>query len=184
MDSDPAADRRVARLRERLQALDPVDERERVSVARTLAELERLPRPFDRDDDPVHVTASAIVSGPRGILLHHHKRLAMWLQPGGHVDGDEEPEEAALRETAEETGVAAHHPHGGPEIVHVDVHDVPNGHTHLDVRYLVHAGDVDPAPAVGESPHVAWFPFDRALAVADPGLVGALAALRRRGLVA
>lgn len=174
-------DERVTALRLALASLSPVDEREAASLVRTLAELERLPRPFDRDTDPVHVTASAIVSGPRGILLHHHKRLGMWLQPGGHVDADEAPHEAALRETIEETGVAGRHPHGRPDVIHVDVHEVPNGHTHLDIRFLLLADDVDPAPPEGESPLVAWFSFDSALAIADAGLVGALAALRARG---
>ena len=31
--------------------------------------------PFDRDADPTHVTGSALVVGPRGVLLHRHKRL-------------------------------------------------------------------------------------------------------------
>ena len=41
---------------------------------------------------------------PRGILLLVHRRLGIWLQPGGHVDPGETPWEAARRETVEETG--------------------------------------------------------------------------------
>jgi 8-oxo-dGTP pyrophosphatase MutT (NUDIX family) len=47
-----------------------------------------------------------VVDGERVLLLFHAK-LAMWLPPGGHVDPDELPDEAAVREVLEETGVQA-----------------------------------------------------------------------------
>ena len=153
----------------------PVDEREAESVARFLAELDRLERPFDEHADPVHVTGSAVVVGPRGVLLHLHKRLGLWLQPGGHIDPGETPEEAALREVREETGFVC----ADPRFVHVDVHPGGRGHTHLDVRYLVEA-DGDPSPAEGESQDVRWFAWDEAIAMADPGLRGLLSHMRPR----
>jgi 8-oxo-dGTP pyrophosphatase MutT (NUDIX family) len=165
-------------LRAAVAALHLSDTRGRASQARFLDELDRLPRPFDEDADPVHVTASAVVAGPRGILLHRHKRLGIWLQPGGHIDPGEDPAAAALREVAEETGVAAEHHADGPLLLHLDVHDAPRGHVHLDLRYLLTAGDVDPAPGADESPDVAWFALPDALGLADPGLVGALRPLR------
>ena len=154
-----------------------MDERERESVGRMLAELERLPRPFDRDADLTHFTASAIVIGPRGVLLHRHKLLGLWLQPGGHIDAGEEPAAAALREAAEETGLELRL-HDG-RLFHVDVHGAARGHTHLDLRYVVEAGDQDPAPPPGESQDVRWFGWEEAVALADAGLVGALRKLRR-----
>ena len=39
------------------------------------------------------------------ILLMYNKKLNKWLQPGGHIEGKEIPEETAIRETFEETGV-------------------------------------------------------------------------------
>lgn len=155
-----------------------VDDRERDSVERFLAETARLAAPFDEHADPVHVTASAIVVGERGTVLHLHKRLGRWLQPGGHIDAGETPPAAALREAAEETGLAVAHPPGGVRLVHVDVHPGPKGHTHLDVRYLLYAPDVDPDPGEEESPFVRWFDWDEAVAVADPGLRAALESLR------
>lgn len=174
--ADPAAT--VVRVRRAVAGRTPVDDREARSVTRTLAEFDRLGQPLDEHADPVHLTASAIVVGPRGTLLHRHKRLGIWLQPGGHIDPGEEPEDAALRETAEETGITARHPEAGPRLVHVDVHDGGRGHTHLDLRYLLLAGPQDPAPAAGESPAVRWFDWDAAVAAADPGLVAALRHLR------
>ena len=160
-----------------MRAVDVPDRRTARSRAAFLAALARLPRPFDEDADPTHVTASALVVGPRGVLLHRHKRLGIWMQPGGHVDPGEAPWDAAVRETVEETGLAACHPDGGPALVHVDVHPAPRGHTHLDLRYLLHA-DGDPEPPADESQAVDWFGWSDAEHVADPGLVGALRAVR------
>lgn len=169
----------VELVRTAVAARVPVDEREALSRQRLLAELDRLPRPCDEHADPVHVTASAIVVGPRGVLLHLHKRLGLWLQPGGHIDAGESPAEAALREVLEETGLRGMHATTPPAIAHVDVHPGPKGHTHLDLRYVIRA-DGDPNPGADESADVRWFDWDEAIAIADAGLVGALRALRPR----
>lgn len=51
--------------------------------------------------------ASVFVVNPvdKKILLCHHQRFNRWVQPGGHIEDNELPEETALRETYEETGV-------------------------------------------------------------------------------
>jgi 8-oxo-dGTP pyrophosphatase MutT (NUDIX family) len=160
----------------------PVDEQERVSLIafiEQLDRLDRLDRPFAEDGGPVHVTSSAIVVGARGVILHKHKRLGIWIQPGGHIDEGEDPADAAVREVLEETGLKTTHFTGSPTIVHVDVHPAPKGHTHLDLRYLLRGPDADPEPPAGESPDVAWFSFEDALSVADVGLAGMLAAGQR-----
>lgn len=155
------------------------DAREARSVQEVRARLLVLEHPFDRAADPVHVTASAVVVGARGVLLHRHRRLHRWLQPGGHVDPGEWPQDAARRETEEETGIPAEHPVTGPLLVHVDVHAAADGHTHLDLRYLLWAPPVDPAPPAGESQQVAWFSWAEASEVADDALAGALTTARR-----
>jgi 8-oxo-dGTP pyrophosphatase MutT (NUDIX family) len=161
-------------------ARDPVDDRERQSIERFVAEVDRLERPFDEHADPVHITASSVIVGPRGIVLHRHKTLGIWVQPGGHIDPGETPWDGALRETIEETGLPARLAGDGPQLVHVDVHPGPRGHTHLDLRYLVDADDADPAPPPEESQDVAWFDWDEALAVAEPGMAGLLRAMAAR----
>jgi 8-oxo-dGTP pyrophosphatase MutT (NUDIX family) len=161
-----------------VDAILPVDPREGASKEQVLAGLAK-PRPFSEHADATHVTASAIVVGPQGVLLHFHKKLHLWLQPGGHIEENEAPWDAAQREVLEETGLRAL-PHGGESrVFHVDVH--PAGmHVHLDLRYLLFASG-SPAPAPGESQLVRWFSWDEAFAIADAGLIGALrvAATRR-----
>ena len=152
----------------------PADLRERRSRRLLLAGLGRLRQPFQRLAGPVHVTGSAIVAGGRGTLLHRHRRLGTWLQPGGHLEPGETPWQAALREAQEETGLELRLPARSPRLVHVDVHPAPGGAALLDLRYLLLGPDVDPCPPPGESQEVRWFTWPEAVRLADPGLAGAL----------
>jgi len=165
-------------VRAALGAHVPAPGRETRALARILRALDTLARPFDEQAGPEHVTGSAVVVGRRGTVLHMHKRLHRWLQPGGHLLAGEGPGEAAWRESQEETGLELAHPMAGPRLIHVDVHDAANGHTHFDLRYLLLAPDRDPAPPPGESPEARWFGWEEAGAVADEALVGALDAAR------
>ena len=54
-----------------------------------------------------HFTATGFVVQDGATLLHHHPKLAMWLPPGGHVEENEDPVQAVLREVEEETGIRA-----------------------------------------------------------------------------
>ena len=47
---------------------------------------------------------ACIVSGGK-ILLMHHTKLDKWLFPGGHIDPNETPDKAIVREVKEETGL-------------------------------------------------------------------------------
>jgi 8-oxo-dGTP pyrophosphatase MutT (NUDIX family) len=170
----------VEGVRAGLEGHPTADAREARSKQWVLGALAELGQPFDEHAGPVHVTASAVVVGPRGTVLHLHKRLGRWLQPGGHLNPGEGPWEAARREAEEETGLRLSHLAEGPRLIHVDVHPAANGHTHLDLRYLVLASDEDPVPPPGESPVARWFGWDEAVAEADDALVGALLAARRQ----
>lgn len=54
-----------------------------------------------------HFCASAFIINPynKKILLVKHKKNRRWTQPGGHMEPYETPEETALREVYEETGL-------------------------------------------------------------------------------
>ncbi len=160
----------------------PASPREIASLKRIRHMSGWLRRPLDEHDDPYHLTASAIITdGAGSVVLHKHKRLGIWLQPGGHIDDGEHAADAALREVTEETGLAAVHPGGEPTLLHVDVHEGPRGHVHLDLRYLLFApANAVFAPAEDESADVAWFTPAAALQVADQSLALAVTALGDR----
>ena len=156
----------------------------RASRHHLLVALGRLAHPFDRESDLTHVTGSGLIIGPRGVVLHRHKRLGLWLQPGGHLEPGETPWDAARRESEEETGLrlAWSGPvvDGRPVLAHLDVHPGGRGHVHLDLRYLLAVlGDDTPAPPEGESQDVRWFAWEEARRVADPGLVALLRPIDR-----
>ena len=150
------------------------------SPARDDAErlLRTAPDPFDRTA-PEHVTASALVvdASNRRVLLVHHAKLGLWVQPGGHVEAqDERVSHAALREAREETGVG--------EIIlssavlHVDRHAAPclppGAGVHLDLLHLCVAPD-DAVPTVSsESTDVRWFDVDALPDDVVPGLADRL----------
>lgn len=158
----------------------PVDERERESIEKFLTDVPHLAEPYDEELGLVHVTASAIVVNDAGdkVALHLHKRLGMWLQPGGHIDAGETPAQGALREAEEETGLPVRHEQDNGLFVHVDVHAGPKGHTHHDLRYVIRAPEVPMNPGEGESPDARWFTWDEALEIADVGLFGGLLATK------
>lgn len=176
---EPVPTEAATALRSTLRQHRAGDPRESLSLDIMLSELGRLERPFDQTADATHVTASAIVVGQRGTVLHRHRRLHRWMQPGGHVEVGETPEESAVRECREETGLTVVHPARGPLLVHVDVHRAARGHVHMDLCYLVQAPDEDPAPGPGESQDVAWFTWEEAADIADDALSGGIRSARR-----
>jgi 8-oxo-dGTP pyrophosphatase MutT (NUDIX family) len=50
-------------------------------------------------------TATVYIVDKQSVLLIHHKKMNKWLPPGGHMDANELPSEAAIREALEETGI-------------------------------------------------------------------------------
>ena len=157
-----------------LLARAPADAKEDADRRAMLAFLDGLPEPFSRDQRGAHFTASALVVDPDGrrTALVHHRKLDLWVQPGGHLDpGDASVGDAALREVLEETGLGGALAHAGAQ--HLDIHEIPDrpdmpAHLHLDIRFLVAAeGDL----TVSEESHeVRWCTFDEAASLGDASL--------------
>ena len=127
--------------------------------------------PFLRDRLAGHFTASSWLvdrSGER-VLLTHHRKLQLWLQLGGHADGQRELHLTALREAEEESGLTGLRVDAA--IFDVDRHWIPEhksvpAHWHYDVRYVVHAGDDEAYTISEESLDLAWRRIDEL--AADP----------------
>ena len=164
----------------------PEDAEESVDRDRIVAFVESHERPFDRAIPEGHLTGSAITVSADGsrVLLLHHRKLGIWVQPGGHGDpGETTGEEVALREAFEESGIAGLALHASaPRPLDVDVHDVPAhgdepAHEHLDLRYLVVAPKgARISPALAELHELRWVGWDEVDALEpDHGLRRALA---------
>ena len=78
-------------LRALVEGHEPASPREVAARERFLSALGQLAAPCDEHAGPTHVTASGIVVGRRGTVLHRHKKLGIWMQPGGHIDPGEAP---------------------------------------------------------------------------------------------
>jgi 8-oxo-dGTP pyrophosphatase MutT (NUDIX family) len=122
---------------------------------------------FRRELAVGHLTGSAWILDREGrhVLLTHHRKLGIWVQPGGHCDGDPDVLATALREAREESGLHPLEP-VSTAIFDLDIHPIPArgheaAHLHYDVRFaLRHAGDG--AYRVSEESHdLAWAPLDR-----------------------
>lgn len=98
-----------------------------------------------------HFTATGFVVDKKSILLHWHKKLSMWLPPGGHIEPGEDPQQAIIREVLEETGLSVKVLHTGPDlqqnyplqipppitILIEDIDDPVSGfHKHIDMIYV------------------------------------------------
>jgi 8-oxo-dGTP pyrophosphatase MutT (NUDIX family) len=93
-----------------------------------------------------HFTVAVFVVWEEKVLLHRHRKLGMWLPPGGHIEEGELPDEAAVREVWEETGVRVelvgerredisdpvqlHRPAG------VQLENIGPNHQHIDLIYF------------------------------------------------
>lgn len=51
------------------------------------------------------VASGLIINEKKEVLLINHKKLGVWLYPGGHISKNETPEQALIREVKEETGL-------------------------------------------------------------------------------
>ena len=117
---------------------------------------------FERSLKIGHVTGSAWVvnRAETQVLLTHHKKLGMWVQLGGHADGDVEVLRVARREAAEESGLAGLQLVPGG-IFDVDVHRIPSGpgepeHLHWDVRFAFRASAGEDFRISDESHELRW----------------------------
>ncbi|HEX9782760.1 MAG TPA: NUDIX hydrolase [Opitutaceae bacterium] len=150
-----------------IRAYVPVDHDDAVSRGRFAAFVSTQPDCFERELEIGHVTASAWIVDSTGtrVLLTHHRKLDIWVQPGGHADGDADTMEVARREAIEETGLAGL-TRCGDGIFDLDIHPIPArgpvpAHEHYDVRFAFRTTDSEEFVVSDESHDLAWVPLDQ-----------------------
>ena len=155
-----------------LKAYEPSHDEQAACRRQILDWIERFPETAHRREClDGHLTASSLVLDPAGqrVLLLHHRKLAKWLQPGGHCDGDANLPGVALREAEEETGIDGLMVEPVP--IDLDIHEIPArgdvpAHLHLDTRFVVIAPPGVEPRQNHESNAVRWFSLDEAFAMA------------------
>lgn len=110
------------------------------------------------------------------VLLHEHRRLGVWLPPGGHVERGELPDEAAVREVHEEAGVhvtlVGEPPIDAPgprQLTRprgVQLETIHEGHEHVDLIYWARPTEPYDGALVSESTPFGW--YDREAAARLP----------------
>lgn len=118
-------------------------------------------------DSMKHFCASAFIINPENkkILLVKHGDYDKWLQPGGHIEDDETPEEAAVREVYEETGlkitlIGEHFPREEDLIrpLGIQCNRKEDGNRFIDIIYAAKPNNTEDEPIINdESTEIGWF---------------------------
>jgi len=139
------------------------DEAAAVGLFEELHAMRGAGDPFARTHLPGHFTGSAWLVSADGerVLLTHHRKLGLWLQLGGHADGDADLARVALREAEEESGLRDLVLE--PGVFDIDRHLIPARgadpeHWHYDVRFVVRATGGEDFVVGEESLDLAWRP--------------------------
>ena len=119
------------------------------------------------------ITATVYVINNGKVLLHQHKKYKTWFPLGGHIEEDEFPHEAALREVKEESGfdVDLIETELAPEIELARVKRIPapfcllhegigGVENFFDFIYIAETTETVPHPEVNESKEFKWFSYE------------------------
>lgn len=127
----------------------------------------------------VDTTVAAYIVYERSVLLIDHIKLKKWLPIGGHIELDEDPEQALFREVEEESGLTPEklEVYGskpdvespGTKVLYaptfLDIHDISETHRHIGMTYLLKSSTNRIQLAEGEHNAIQWVHKDK---LADP----------------
>jgi len=117
--------------------------------------------------EKIDFTVAIFVVHGGKVLLIHHRKLDQWLPLGGHVELDEDPEQAALREAKEESGLEVEllgerPPTTGPGTRaliaprFLDIHRITDAHEHIGMIYWARPKSGSTTLAVEEHHDIRW----------------------------
>lgn len=121
--------------------------------------------------EKIDFTVGGVIAYNRKVLMIKHKKLKMWLIPGGHIELDEDPNQALFRELEEETGLKKNDLEilaSKPEIDakgvkflytpnYLDVHDYSGNHQHIGFVYFLKSKTDKISLADKEHDGIRWF---------------------------
>jgi len=140
---------------------------EQAEVQRCIDFVRHHPNCCDRQLwQPGHLTGSAWLVNTAGthVLLTHHRKLDLWIQLGGHADGNPDLRAVALAEAYEESGLPQLE-WVTTEVFDVAIHQVPTrgsdpAHEHFDLRFAIRAVGSETYAVGTESHDLAWVPIE------------------------
>lgn len=127
--------------------------------------------------EQIDFTVACFIVYQGKVLLAHHRQLHTWLPVGGHIELDEDPEQALFREIQEECGLEVILPSNrlteepddhikyliAPE--YLDIHHISPTHRHIGMVYFARAKTDQAILAPAEHHALRWFAADE---LADP----------------
>lgn len=101
--------------------------------------------------EKIDFTVAIFVVHDSRVLVIHHRKLDKWLPLGGHIELDEDPEQAALREAREESGLDVELLGDRPPTTSpgtraliaprfLDIHRITDTHEHIGMIYWARPG--------------------------------------------
>jgi 8-oxo-dGTP pyrophosphatase MutT (NUDIX family) len=151
-----------------LYSYSPFNDCEKVSYLKMIDFIKKNHLCFERTNQEGHITVSVWLLNNTldKTLFTHHKKFNLWLQLGGHADGDSDVYNVALKEVSEESGLTDLLFLLDSHIFDIDVHEIPASgdvpfHYHYDVRFLMYTTQKESDIVIsGESNDLRWFGFD------------------------
>lgn len=117
--------------------------------------------------EKIDFTVAVFVVHEGRVLVVHHRKLDRWLPLGGHIELEEDPEQAALRETLEESGLEVELVGERPPTTEpgtraliaprfLDIHRISDTHEHIGMIYFARPRAGAVALAEAEHHDIRW----------------------------
>lgn len=125
--------------------------------------------------EKIDFTVSVFIVFNSKVLLRKHEKYNLWLGVGGHIELNEDPNQAAVREVKEEVGLdvvlfsrdminSEYNQAGYKELIvprFLNRHEVKPGHEHIDLCYFAKAtSDYTTEQENEKSQGLKWFTLE------------------------